>query len=68
LQEEKNPELRKAAVYALGDKTSKEAVDILVKVVKTDENLVVRKAAIDVLGQIGTPEAQQTLMEILENR
>ena len=60
--------MRRAAVYALGDQDSKEAVAILAEVVKNDPNLNVRKAAIDALGRIGTPEAQKALMEVLEGK
>ena len=52
-------------VHTLEDAESKQAVPLLVYVVKNDQDMDVRKAAIRVLGEIGTPEARSALMEIL---
>ena len=65
LQEEKDAEVRKSAVYVLEDTESDEAVPILIRVVNNDPDMDVRKAAIRTLGEIGTPAAREALMTIL---
>ncbi len=68
LKDEQDPELRRAAVYGLGNTESDDAVTVLVEVVRNDADVRVRKAAVAALGQIGTPRAQEALLEILRNQ
>ena len=68
LENETSAELRKTAVYALGnaDDEENEVVPILLDFAKNDADLSVRKAAINALGNMGTDYAQEALIEILE--
>ena len=63
---ENDPELRKTIAYQLGNSDTKEAVDVLVKVINEDKSLEVRKAAVNALGNIDLSEAQDALLKILQ--
>ena len=66
LKNESSAELRKTAVYAMGNSDEDEIVPFLLDVAKNDSDLSVRKAAISALGNIGSDEAQAALIQILE--
>ncbi len=65
LDDESSTELRKAAIYALSNADEGDLVPILLDIAQNDSDLGVRKAAISALGNIGTDEAQEALLEIL---
>jgi HEAT repeat protein len=68
LKDEKDPETRRMAVFALGETESDEAVAVLLEIVKTDKDTKVATAAVTALGEIGTPKAKAALVEILEKK
>jgi HEAT repeat protein len=68
VREEKDPELRKQAIFALGQTKSDEAVPVLLEVAKKDKDVKMATAAVMALGEIGTPKAKAALMEILERK
>ena len=65
LKTETNADLRQAAVWALAEHETDEAVKILLWVVKNDKSVKVRTTAVHALGEIGTPAAQQALLDVL---
>ena len=65
-REERAPDVRKAAIHALGNTEHDAAVDVLVRVARSNADVQIRKAAVAALGQIGTPRAQEALLKILQ--
>ena len=67
LRETQHAAVRKAAVYAIGNVESHDAVEALKWAVASDYDSEVRKAAVYALGNIGTDEARDALKAILSN-
>jgi hypothetical protein len=62
------PDLRLAAVQALGSQGSPEGVGRLAGLLTRDPSMAVRRAALQAIGRIGSPEAVGTLLASLESR
>ena len=59
-------DVRKAAVYSIGNQEVARSVGILKGIIQDDENKEVQKAAIYSLGNNDTPQARQALLEMIE--
>ncbi len=60
-------EMRLAALEALGKIKNEDAIDLLCKILKEDEDPFIREAAVRSLGQIGTPKALEVFLEVLKD-
>jgi len=63
----RSTEVRKAAVYSIGNQQVREAVSVLKRVIEEDEDREVQKAAIYSLGNNNTQEARQALLSIIQD-
>ncbi len=67
LLKDENPFVRQQAVDSLGLLRTREAVDEIVDVLKTDKEAQVRQSAVVALGYIGEPKVVPVLTEILKS-
>ena len=65
LREAKSEEVRKAALYQIGNAESPQAVDALAAVARGSDTKELRKAAVYALGNIDSDGARRVLLEIL---
>jgi len=68
IKEEKESELKVAAIYVLGNLRSDEAVSVLLDIAMNDSNKKARTSAVSALSNIGTPKAQDALVQILSGK
>jgi HEAT repeat protein len=68
IKEEKDSELKVAAIYVLGNLRSDEAVSVLLDIAMNDSNKKARTSAVSALSNIGTPKAQDALVQILSGK
>lgn len=62
-----DPEVRRKAVVALGERRNADVTNILCAVLETDKDPLVRAAAAEALGKIGNPSAIPTLVKALDD-
>jgi HEAT repeat protein len=58
-------ELKKTALYSLGNLDDEAAVPVLLEIAQKDPNITLRKAAVSALSQIDSPKAKDALLKIL---
>jgi HEAT repeat protein len=58
-------ELRKTALYSLGNRGDEASVPVLLEIAQKDPNLQLRKAAVAALSQIDSPKAAEALKKIM---
>ena len=63
----RNVEVRKAVVYAIGNQEYGDVVSVLRRVIERDSSREVQKAAIYALGNNDTPEARRALFAIIRD-
>ena len=68
MKEEKDPELRRMIVRALGETESDDAVPILLNLALEDKDYKVRAQAVSALAEIDSPKSRAALVEILKKK
>ena len=63
----KDRELREQAVFALSQRSEKAAIEAMIELARTEKDRELRKNLVFWIGQSGHPEAEDFLMEIINN-